>query len=311
MNNVVQVLKLLADATRLRIMSLLDTEELSVAELQEILGMGQSRISSHLALLRKSNFLKDRKEGKKTFYSLNRSLPQPTLTLIKEACNANARDGKFLADTDHLQRILENRRRQSEEYFNSVAGRLGKNYCPGRSWEAIAYALFHLTPHITIADLGAGEGMISQLLAKHARHVYCIDKSARMVKVGSELAKANGLANLEYLHGDMEAIPLKDKSVDLAILSQALHHAEHPEIAIRDAYRILRKGGNILILDLNQHGFEKARELYSDRWLGFSKNDIYTRLKTVGFSQIEVNIVSREEKAPHFETLLASAVKLE
>lgn len=309
MNSTVHVLKLLADATRLRILHLLGIEELSVAELQEILGMGQSRISSHLALLRKGKILIDRKDGKKTFYSIDPNLPESDAKLIKTACNGNMEDKLTADDLAQLKRILENRRRKSEDYFNTIAGKLGKNYCPGRSWEAIAYALFYLTPHITIADLGAGEGMISQLLARRAKKVYCIDKSVRMVKVGSELAKANHLDNVEYLLGDIESVPLKAKSVDFAILSQALHHADHPQAAINEAFRILKDGGSILILDLHEHNFERAHELYADRWLGFSKNTIYSMLKNAGFTGIEVNTVAREDKAPHFETILASAKK--
>src|SRR5690606_121392 len=144
-----------------------------------------------------------------------------------------------------------------------------RNYCPGRSWEAIGHLALRLTPRITIADLGAGEGLISQLLARRAEKVWCIDNSPRMVEVGTALAARNGLSNLTYKLGDIEAVPLPDRSVDVAILSQALHHAQHPQTAVGEAARILRPGGQIVILDLKEHGFEKARELYADVWLGF------------------------------------------
>ncbi|MGB0793309.1 MAG: ArsR/SmtB family transcription factor [Opitutales bacterium] len=303
------ILKLLSDSTRVRILSLLAREELSVAELQEVLSMGQSRISSHLSLLRQGELVLDRRDGKKTFYTLSCEGTPSADALMRAACQAVAKTEQIAEDQANLKRVLEKRKRKAEEYFNSVAGRLGKNYCPGRSWEAIGHFLLHLTPKIKIADLGAGEGLISQLLARRAEQVTCIDNSPKMVEFGSELAKKNGFSNLSYKLGDIEAVPLKDKSVDLALLSQALHHAPHPQQAVQEAFRILKPGGQLIILDLLEHQFEKARELYADEWLGFSENNLYKFLKTAGFRQIEVNVVAKEREAPQFETVLASGVK--
>jgi ArsR family transcriptional regulator len=304
-----ETLKLLADSTRVRILSLLTREELSVAELQEVLDMGQSRISSHLGLLRQGELVLDRREGKKTFYAINQNFDVQGLALMRAACASVEASEQIVSDRANLKRILEKRKQQSEQYFNSVAGRLGKNYCPGRSWEAIGHFLLHLTPKIVIADLGAGEGLVSQLLARRAERVTCIDNSPKMVEFGRELAKKNGFSNLSYQLGDIEEVPLKDASVDLALLSQALHHAQHPEVAIREAFRILKPGGELVIIDLLEHQFEKARELYADVWMGFSENTLYQFLKHSGFRQIEVNVVARETEEPHFQTVLASGVK--
>lgn len=285
-------------------------EELSVAELQEILGMGQSRISSQLALLRTVNLVSDRREGKKAFYSLRSDVPDRTLNLVKSAI-ASVEDSTLIADDrGNLARILQKRRRTQEQYFNLIAGRLGKNYCPGRSWEAIGHLALRLTPAIDIADLGAGEGLLSQLLANRARQVWCIDNSPRMVEVGTELARKNNLANLTYKLGDIENVPLPDRSVDLAILSQALHHAQRPQVALNEAYRILRPGGQVIMLDLNEHTFERARELYADVWLGFSESVLHGFLTKAGFSKVEVTSVAKETDEPQFETLLASGIKL-
>lgn len=309
MNASWDILKTLSDPTRLRLLALVAREELSVAELQEILGMGQSRISSQLALLRTVNLVTDRREGKNAFYSLRANLPARTLALIRAAIESVGELPVIGEDRENLDRILQKRRRTQEQYFNLIAGRLGKNYCPGRSWEAIGHLALRLTPAIDIADLGAGEGLLSQLLAHRARQVWCIDNSLRMVEVGTELAKKNGLANLTYKLGDIEKVPLPDKSVDLAILSQALHHAQHPQVAVNEAFRILRPGGQLLLLDLNEHGFEKARELYADVWLGFKESALHAFLKKAGFAKVEVTVVAREEAEPYFETLLVSGVK--
>ena len=302
-------LKILSDPTRLRLLALVLREELSVAELQEILGMGQSRISSQLAQLRQAGLVSDRREGKNAFYSLRANLPLKTLALLRAALDAVADFPALNEDRASLDRCLQKRRRTQEQYFNLIAGRLGKNYCPGRSWEAIGHLALRLTPAITIADLGAGEGLLSQLLARRAKQVWCIDNSVKMVEVGTELALKNNLANLTYKLGDIEQVPLPDKSVDLAILSQALHHAQHPQTAVNEAARILKPGGQLLILDLNEHTFEKARELYADVWLGFKESALHGFMKKAGLTKVEVNAVAREEQAPHFETLLASGVK--
>ena len=309
MNASWDTLKLLSDPTRLRLLALLLREELSVAEIQEILGMAQSRISSQLALLRQADIVADRRDGKKAFYSLRPTLDAKALALLHAACDSVSTLPEVVEDRTNLDRILKKRRDHQEQYFNLVAGKLGKHYCPGRSWEALGHLALRLTPQIVIADLGAGEGLLSHLLARRANKVWCIDNSPRMVEVGTELADKNGLANLTYKLGDIENVPLPDRSVDLAILSQALHHAQHPDIAVKEAFRILKPGGQVLILDLQEHTFEKAYELYADVWLGFKESALHDFLKKAGFLQIEINTVAREEVEPWFETLLASAVK--
>jgi ubiquinone/menaquinone biosynthesis C-methylase UbiE/DNA-binding transcriptional ArsR family regulator len=309
MNEPWDTLKILADATRLRIVTLLSEEELAVAELQEILGMGQSRISSQLALLRQAGLVDDRREGKKAYYSLNPGIDPRTRALLDAARAAAADRAEVAQDRAALEMVLNRRRQISEQYFNAVAGRLGKHHCPGRSWEAIGHFLLRLFPRITVADLGAGEGMISQLLARRSEKVWCIDNSPRMVEVGREFAAKHNLANLEYKLGDIEEVPLPDRSVDLALLSQALHHGRRPQVAVREAFRILKPGGQIVILDLKEHTFEKARELYGDIWLGFTEIALQGFLKKAGFQHIDINTIAREEQEPFFETLLASGSK--
>ena len=278
-----------------------------MAELQEILGMAQSRISSHLALLRQAGLVSDRRDGKKAFYSIHPHLAEAQTHLLRAAWDAVA--SELGSDRDNLERILAKRRAHQEQYFNLIAGKLGRNYCPGRSWQAIGHLALRLAPPIIVADLGAGEGLISQLLARRAQQVWCIDNSPRMVEVGTDLAERNGLHNLTYRLGDIEKVPLPDESVDLAILSQALHHAHHPQSAVNEAFRILRRGGQLLVLDLKEHSFERARELYADVWLGFGESALHRFLRQAGFEQVEVSIVAREEQEPHFETILACGIR--
>ncbi|NBV52572.1 MAG: methyltransferase domain-containing protein [Verrucomicrobia bacterium] len=304
-----ETLRLLADPTRSRMLQLLHRGELAVGELQEILGLPQSRISTHLALLRKAQLVVDRRDGKKSFYSLARDLPVSVAGIVDAALAASAREPKSAADQRALQRIIEKRRQKAEQHFNLVADRLGRNYCPGRSWEAIGQMLFLLTPRVRIADLGAGDGTLSRLLARQAESVHCVDNSPRMVQVGRALAKKEHLRNLTYVLGNIEKVPLPDRSIDLALLSQALHHAENPRQALAEAFRILKPGGRLLILDLRAHRFEKARELYADRWLGFKENELHDWIEEAGFRQSEVRVVAKEVKEPCFETILATGMK--
>jgi ArsR family transcriptional regulator len=162
---------------------------------------------------------------------------------------------------------------------------------------------------MVIADLGAGEGTLSQLLAKTAKRVIAIDNSPKMVDFGSRLAKEHGVSNLEYRLGDIENPPIAAGTVDLALFSQALHHAAAPQRALKAAHHILKPGGRVVILDLLAHTHEKTRELYAHVWLGFSEIELQRMLKKAGFSGIESSIVSRENEAPFFQTVLAIGLK--
>jgi len=309
MSSTLKSLRALADATRLRILALLEQDELSVHELQEITHMGQSRISTHLGLLQEAGFLQSRREGKRSFYRRLPLADAPTRDFLQFAMRGAKEMSEFSADQINLKRILSRRREQAQVYFNQVAGRFDRSYGPGRSWQAFGHLLLRILPPLTVADLGSGEGLLSELLARRCKRVIAVDNSERMVEYGARKARKNGLKNLEFRLGDLQNPPLEPASVDLAILSQALHHAEEPIQALQGAGRILRPGGQIMILDLLQHHFEQARDLYGDRWLGFAESDLDRWLQEAGFSRIEISVVGREEDPPHFQTILAGAEK--
>jgi ubiquinone/menaquinone biosynthesis C-methylase UbiE/biotin operon repressor len=311
MASTINFLRLLADPTRLRLLLLLEQEELSVAELQDILGMGQSRISSHLAQLKRAGVVADRRAGKNVYYGLtNGEKLDRQRARVGELTRILAHEmPETKRDRTALKIVLRKRQDKAREYFDQLAGRFGRSYCPGRSWQALAHTLIALLPPLTVADLGAGEGTLAQLLAKNARKVIAVDNAPKMVEYGAELAKKHGFKNLEYRLGDIEDPPIEKNSIDLAIFSQALHHAIHPERAIAAAHRILKKGGRVVLLDLLSHRFEKARELYADHWLGFSEVQLHQWLERAGFDDIEVTIVAREKESPHFQTIFASGLK--
>jgi ubiquinone/menaquinone biosynthesis C-methylase UbiE/DNA-binding transcriptional ArsR family regulator len=308
MASIVKSLRILGDTNRLRMVLLLAREELSVAELQEILGMGQSTISTHLAQLKHAGLVEDRRTGKNIWYRFKEeSGVSGLLDLLQQATN-EIPEGKH--DQAALELILRKRQDKTRAFFDDMAGRLGREYVPGRSWQSIAVALLQLVPPLVIADLGAGEGAFSVLLAQRAQQVIAVDNSDKMVELGSALARKQGVTALEYRKGDLEAVPIADGAVDLALFSQSLHHAIHPERAIAEAWRILKPGGRITVLDLLQHRFAEARELYADVWLGFSEVQLESLLGSAGFGNVYTAVVHKETEAPFFQTVLATGLKV-
>ena len=310
--SILKILRVIADPNRLRILLLLQREELSVAELQESLGMGQSTISTHLAQLKQAGLVNDRRTGKSSLYRLTgleddsgghtSVLPGLLVEARREIAEAGADEAAMLL-------VLKKRQDRMRSFFDSVAGRLGMDYAPGKSWKGLAEALLKLLPPMVIADLGAGEGAFALLLAQRAQRVIAVDTSARMIEVGREQALRQGIANVEYRQGDMEEVPIDDRMVDLVFFSQSLHHALHPERAVSEARRILRPGGRVVILDLVKHRFEEAREMYADERLGFSESELGGMLEAAEFVDVQTSIVHKEAAAPFFQTLLVLGEK--
>jgi len=307
MPSILKILRVVSDPSRLRILLLLRAEELSVAELQEILVMGQSTISTHLSQLRQAGLVEDRRVGKSSLYRLKidsaESVLEGLLNQAKDEIPESA------PDQAAMRRVVKKRQDKMRSFFDSVAGRLGKDYVPGKSWKGVAEALLRLMPPMVIADLGAGEGAFALLLAQQAKKVIAVDTSVKMIEVGREQAQRHGVKNVEWRLGDMEEIPIEDGEIDLVFFSQSLHHALHPERAVQDAWRILKPGGRIVILDLAKHRFEEAREMYADEWLGFSETELEAFLDKAGFRHVQTSVVHKEPETPQFQTLLAVADK--
>ncbi|HTJ31275.1 MAG TPA: metalloregulator ArsR/SmtB family transcription factor, partial [Acidobacteriaceae bacterium] len=229
MASILKMLRVSADPNRLRILLLLSQEELTVAELQEILAMGQSTISTHLSQLKQAELVEDRRAGKNNLYRLNTGSDDAVLIGLLDRARHE------IPETDHdqlaMRRVVRKRQERMRSFFDSVAGRLGKDYVPGRSWKGVAEALLRLMPPMTVADLGAGEGAFALMLAQQAEKVIAVDSSPKMIEVGREMAARHGVTRIEYRLGDMEELPIDAASIDVAFFSQSLHHALHPQRA--------------------------------------------------------------------------------
>src|SRR5246500_3617407 len=194
MASIVKILRVVADPNRLRILLLLQQEELSVAELQEVLAMGQSTISTHLSQLKQAGLVEDRRTGKNNLYRLKHENGAGVLTeLLSQARNEIA-EAKH--DQAAVKRVLRKRQDKMRAFFDDVAGRFGRSYVPGKSWKSVAEALLKLMPPLVIADLGAGEGAFSLLLAQRAKQVIAVDSSDKMIELGSDLARRQGVPAL-------------------------------------------------------------------------------------------------------------------
>ncbi len=312
LSSTLKSLRVVTEPVRLRILLLLERDELSVAELQDILAMGQSKISTHLAQLRQAGLVDARRAGKNIFYR-SRVQDGEGLNGLADILPALRKSAAAMPEAQRdraaLDLVLRRRQDRVRAYFDELAGRFGREYVPGRSWQGIAEMLLKLLPPLTVGDLGAGEGTLSLLLAQRAERVIAVDSSEQMVRYGSEVARSRRVINVEYRLGDLESLPIEDASLDLAIFSQSLHHAQHPARAVAEAYRALKPGGRVAILDLKRHEFEEAHELYADVWLGFTELDLQQHLSGAGFTNIEMMSVNREPEPPHFETLLAVGSK--
>jgi ArsR family transcriptional regulator len=301
-----RLLKALADETRLRILHLLAQEELSGTELMEILNMGQSRVSTHLALLKEVGLVVDRRHGRRSLYNI---APGPAAGLWEDVLAENRASPEFMADLAGLEALRERRKQDSRAYFDRVAAAFGEQVLPGRTWEGLARALLQLLPRARFVDLGIGDGLLTLMLAEIAEHVTAVDISPEMLNQLRARAASKGIGNIETVEGEIESLPLPDASYDVAVLSQALHHARRPERALHEARRILVPGGRVLVIDLLAHTEEWVRDQLQHVHLGFTEAALESLLAQAGFERILIQRAARDPQPPHFMTLVASGVR--
>lgn len=312
--NSVTVFRLLGDEARLRLLRLLAAERLNVTELTSILGIAQSGVSRHLGLLKDTGLVEERRDGGFTYFRLAPALESgengfgPLWPLLRAQFDEAAATVEGRADTARLEEIRRVRKENFEEHGGGADTR---QIVPGRSWAAWARALAHLLPPLEVADLGCGDGYLTVEAARFAKKVIAVDRSPAALARAKQLAKRKNRtsrANIEWRRGELEALPLKDASVDVALLSQALHHAASPAKALAEAARVVRAGGRVLVLDLRRHDEHWVRDRLGDAWLGFEDAELARLLKGAGLIDIKVSVGARRARDP-FTVIIASGVK--
>ncbi len=306
LNGTSRLLKALADETRLRILNLLAEEELSTGDLMEILNTGQSRVSTHLALLKEVGLVQDRRHGRRSLYGI---VPGAPATLAESALKQARQSPEFEADMAGLDALRDRRREDARAYFDRVAAEFSEQPLPGRTWEGLARGLLQLAPRGRYVDLGVGDGLLTMMLAEVAREVVAVDISAQMLAQLKTRATQKGIGNIVTLESDIAHLALADQSFDVAVLSQALHHCDEPLSALKEAQRVLVRGGRLLVLDLVAHGESWVKDQLQHRHLGFGEGELEHMLLEAGFERPFVRRAARDPQPPHFMTLVASATK--
>lgn len=298
-----RLIKVLGDETRLRMLHLLSRLELSVSDLMEVLNMGQSRISTHLTLLKEVGLVVDRRSGRRSYYSVASG---PHRELLERVLEETRPVPEFDTDMAGLGVLQRRRKAEARSYFDRVAATFGEHVLPGRTWEGLARALLRLAPRARYVDLGIGDGLLTMMLAEVAESVTAVDLSPSMLDQLQQRARAKGLGNIETVEADIEVLPIEEASFDVAVLSQALHHADHPERSLSEAFRVLRPGGSVLLIDLLAHAEDWVRDQLQHRHLGFTEPALEELLLAAGFEDVAVERAARDPQPPHFMTLVAT-----
>ncbi|TAL72933.1 MAG: methyltransferase domain-containing protein [Rhodanobacter sp.] len=301
------VLRLLADPTRVRLLALLESEELTVAELAAVLHLAQPRVSTHLAKLKEAGLVRDRRAGVSAYYRANVDTDDSDAAeqSLIASLRTNINDALLREDAARLPVVLASRAR-AEGWADTVAGDMERHYSPGRTWETLTRALLQLLGTGDVLDIASGDGITAELLAPHAHSIVCVDSSERVVEAAKKRLAA--FTNVEVHRGDMHALELGERRFDLVLMLHALTYTNHPAKVVAEAARLLRRGGRLLAVTLGKHDHGTAVAPFDHKNLGFTRAELERHALAAGLKVVSCNRLSRERKAPHFEviSLLAS-----
>ena len=299
-------LKVFADATRVRLLALLELEELTVAELSAVTRLAQPRVSTHLARLKEAGLVRDRRAGVSAYYRFDEAILDPAQRALWQALSTGSDDPLLRQDAERLPSVLA-ARAADQNWADSVAGDMERHYSPGRTWEALARSALPLLHTGDVLDIASGDGVLAELLAPHSRRYVCVDTSARVVAAASE--RLRRLENVEVREGDMHALPFDPGSFDLVVLMHALTYAERPAVAVAEGARVLRKGGRLLLTSLARHEHKAVVDTYGHVNLGFAAKDLRKFAEKAGLVVTSLEAVTRERRPPHFEVISLIAHK--
>ena len=299
-------LRVLADPTRVRLLALLEREELTVAELSAVTRLAQPRVSTHLAKLKEADLVRDRRAGVSAYYRFNVDHLEPGEQRLWETLRDATDDPLLRQDAERLPAVLATRA-ADQNWADSVAGDMERHYSPGRSWEALARSALSLLSPGDVLDIASGDGVLAELLAPLSKRYVCVDSSAKVVAAASE--RLQKLDHVEVMEGDMQALPFDKPQFDLVLLMHALTYADKPGVAIAEGARVLRKGGQLLATCLGRHEHKAAVTPYGHVNLGFTEKELRRHAEKAGLIVLTCESVTREKRPPHFEVLTLLARK--
>jgi ArsR family transcriptional regulator len=297
--------RLLADGSRLRLLSLLEQHALSVTELTEITDLAQSRVSTHLSKLRRAGLVEDERLAGAALYRMADDPPElagQLWRLLRERLD----DPQSRLDLEKAQEVIR-ARKHGKTWAESVAGRMELVYSPGRSWEATARALMALLDLGDVLDLASGDGVFAELIAGRVRSLTCVDISPAVIAAARK--RLAGFGQVRFHEGDMHALPFADGSYDHVFAMHALSYSATPERLLREAARVLRPGGRLVVAALKTHRHEETQRAYDHVNLGIAPERLRALLEGAGLKVEECRVGSREPRPPYFEVIAALARK--
>lgn len=296
----------LSEPTRVRLLSLLEQEELTVAELALVTQLAQPRVSTHLASLKKADLVIDRRAGSSSFYRLNDEASAINWRTIWNVLLKSANDSLLDADNLRLPHVLS-ARASANSWADQVAGDMERHYSPGRTWESFFRSLVTMLDLGDVLDLASGDGVLAQVLAPVSKSITCVDVSARVVNAGRE--RLANVVNVRFELGDMQALAFADESFDQAFLMNALTYASRPDKVLREVARVLKPGGTVLISTLNRHNHASQIEPFGHCNMGFEPAELSGLARAAGLKIRHAEVIAKEKRAPHFEVIALCAVK--
>jgi SAM-dependent methyltransferase len=299
----VETLNVLGDESRIRLCALLRERELRVTDLVRVTGIAQSRVSTHLGRLREAGFVRDRRDGSQAFYALALdTLPGTARAVLDEA--ADSADPTLEGDQKRLLELDAERRGTLPESF---AGEMERHYSPGRTWQSLAAGFAALLRLGDVLDVGSGDGAAAVCLAPYCRSLTCVDSNPRMIEAAKER-----LANRSEVRAqvaDAHDLPFRAASFDSVIVFHTLTYAKHPARVLEECARVLRPGGRVVVLSLDQHKQTEITAPYGERQPGFAPRALRALLSRSGLDVVSSAVAGREAKKPHFQVVLAIADK--
>lgn len=299
-------LQLFGEPTRVRLLNLVAQEELTVAELTAITELAQPRVSTHLGKLREAGLLRDRKVGASTYYAASEETMPPAARALWKLLRSQIQDDVIDSDKKRMQQLVR-AREKAASWPDAVAGQMERYYSPGRTWEATARGLIGLLRLGDVLDAGSGDGAIAQLLAPRAKSVTCLDRSERVMAAARQ--RLGRERNVRFTVGDLHDLAFSEGQFDQVLLFNVLTYATQPARVIAEAARVLRPGGDLLVVTLEQHQHEELTAAYQHVNNGFTVPALKKMLQKAGLGVESCVVSSREKREPHFQVITAVAHK--